>query len=236
MRLHCLFEQSGTFKNEFKKLTREEAFDYDILDDFGETDFKVDLFSEIEKAYEEKPSVFDRIGKDDVAFAFFPCTRFQAYLPMNARGENSRMKNWDIEKKISYSEQTIKGTSEFYSLWCKMFLVALRKKIRMVVENPAVPPHFCSTYFPMKPSLVHRNRSIYGDYYIKPTQYWFLNFEPKSNGTPILKRKPLRKFAYIKKGDYPAEFKCFSRKVLRSLMSPDYANYFLREYILEDAK
>lgn len=47
---HCLFEQSGTFKNEFKKLGYE-AYDYDILDDFRQTDFKVDLFNEIEKAY-----------------------------------------------------------------------------------------------------------------------------------------------------------------------------------------
>lgn len=50
MAYHCLFEQSGTFKNEFKKLGYE-AYDYDILDDFGETDFKVDLFNEIETAY-----------------------------------------------------------------------------------------------------------------------------------------------------------------------------------------
>ena len=48
---HCLFEQSGTFKNEFRKLG-VEAYDYDILDDFGETDYKIDLFSEIEQAYE----------------------------------------------------------------------------------------------------------------------------------------------------------------------------------------
>ena len=48
---HCLFEQSGTFKNEFKKLGIE-AFDYDILDDFGETDIKVDLFREIEQGFE----------------------------------------------------------------------------------------------------------------------------------------------------------------------------------------
>ena len=46
----CLFEQSGTFKNEFKKLGYE-AYDYDILNDFGETDYKCDLFNEIEKAY-----------------------------------------------------------------------------------------------------------------------------------------------------------------------------------------
>lgn len=47
---HCLFEQSGTFKNEFKKLGIE-AYDYDILDDFGQTDYQIDLFNEIETAY-----------------------------------------------------------------------------------------------------------------------------------------------------------------------------------------
>ena len=46
MRVYCLFEQSGTFKNEFKKLGYE-AYDYDIKNDFGETDCVVDLFEEI---------------------------------------------------------------------------------------------------------------------------------------------------------------------------------------------
>ena len=50
-KVHCLFEQSGTFKQEFRKLGYE-AFDYDIQNNFGETDFVVDLFAEIEKAYE----------------------------------------------------------------------------------------------------------------------------------------------------------------------------------------
>lgn len=47
---HCLFEQSGTFKNEFKKLG-VNAFDYDILNNFGQTDYQVDLFADIERAY-----------------------------------------------------------------------------------------------------------------------------------------------------------------------------------------
>lgn len=34
---HCFFEQSGTFKNEFIKLGIP-AFDYDIQDNFGQTD------------------------------------------------------------------------------------------------------------------------------------------------------------------------------------------------------
>ena len=43
---YCFFEQSGTFKNEFIKLG-VQAEDYDILNDFGETDHMVDLFKEI---------------------------------------------------------------------------------------------------------------------------------------------------------------------------------------------
>ena len=50
MKAHLLFEQSGTFKNEFKKLGIE-AFDYDILNQFNETDFVIDLYDEIDKSY-----------------------------------------------------------------------------------------------------------------------------------------------------------------------------------------
>lgn len=103
MKLHCLFEQSGTFKNEFKKLTGGMAFDYDILNQFGETDYQIDLFKEIENAYEEKPSVFDSIEKDDFVLAFFPCTKFQEKLAVNARGENFGMKDWSVEKKTIHS-------------------------------------------------------------------------------------------------------------------------------------
>lgn len=51
MVIHCLFEQTGTFKNEFKKLGYS-AYDYDIQNDFGETDYKINLFDEIKKEYE----------------------------------------------------------------------------------------------------------------------------------------------------------------------------------------
>lgn len=43
---HCLFEQSGTFKNEFRKL-EIEAYDYDIQNDYGQTDYQIDLYAEI---------------------------------------------------------------------------------------------------------------------------------------------------------------------------------------------
>ena len=45
-----MFEQSGTFKRAFQK-QGITAFDYDIRNDFYETDKVVDLFCEIEIAY-----------------------------------------------------------------------------------------------------------------------------------------------------------------------------------------
>jgi len=49
-KVHCFFEQSGTFKQEFIKLGIP-AEDYDLQNNFGQTDHVVDLFEEIEKAY-----------------------------------------------------------------------------------------------------------------------------------------------------------------------------------------
>ena len=49
-KIWCLFEQSGTFKKEFRRLGYD-AVDVDIQNNFGETDYQIDLFTEIEKAY-----------------------------------------------------------------------------------------------------------------------------------------------------------------------------------------
>lgn len=90
---HCFFEQSGTFKNEFKKLGYE-AYDYDILNDFGETDFQIDLYDEIEKAYVKLPSIFDKFNSNkNMILAFFPCVRFTDQITQWFRGVATGQKN-----------------------------------------------------------------------------------------------------------------------------------------------
>ncbi len=72
-KVHCFFEQSGTFKNEFIKLGIP-AEDYDIQNNFGQTDHVIDLFGEIEAAYDGKPSIFDNIrggGFDNGVFSVY---------------------------------------------------------------------------------------------------------------------------------------------------------------------
>ena len=97
-KVHCLFEQSGTFKNQLKQLGID-AEDYDILNEFGETDHVVDLFSEIERAYDGEKSIFDTIGECDLVFAFFPCTRFESVIPIAFRGEQPQQKKLERYKK-----------------------------------------------------------------------------------------------------------------------------------------
>lgn len=76
MIVHCLFEQSGTFKNAFKKYG-VEAYDYDIQNEFNETDYVTDLFEEIDRGYQGEPSLFDKISPYDLIFAFSLALIFQ---------------------------------------------------------------------------------------------------------------------------------------------------------------
>ena len=46
MKVYCLFEQSGTFRDQFRNLGYE-AYDYDIDNQFGKTDYQINLFQEI---------------------------------------------------------------------------------------------------------------------------------------------------------------------------------------------
>ena len=67
----CMFEQSGTFKNEFKKLGID-AVDLDIQNNFGETDYVIDLFGEINRAYDnltrQDKTRQDKTRQDSIRF------------------------------------------------------------------------------------------------------------------------------------------------------------------------
>ena len=125
-KVHCLFEQSGTFKNEFIKLGIE-AEDYDILNDFGQTDHVIDLFSEINNAYESKKSIFDSFNKDDLILAFFPCTRFEDQIVMAFKGTQYQERNWDCVKKVKYSMKLHSELNELYMLISRLVCVCVKR-------------------------------------------------------------------------------------------------------------
>ena len=85
-----------------------------------------DLFAEIDKAYEGKPSLFDEIGEMDLVLAFFPCTRFEARIPLMFRGESFQQKNWTDIQKLEYSMKLHEELHRLYMLICKLFVIANR--------------------------------------------------------------------------------------------------------------
>ena len=231
---HCLFEQSGTFKNEFKKLGIE-AYDYDILNEYGETDYQIDLYAEIRKAYNDEPSVFDKFSKDDIIMAFFPCIRFENQVMLFYRGQAYQQKDWTDKEKMLYDMELLKETKENYDLVNMLFIVCIDRELRLIMENPYSEEHFLRRYWCIPAAVIDRDRRDNGDYYKKPTQYWFLNCEPKCNFlfeateyNAVECKDPIR---LMNKSHY--EDFANTKKEARSMIHPTYANRFIRTYILE---
>lgn len=220
MTFHCFFEQSGTFKNEFKKLNHL-AIDYDIQNEFNETDVVIDLFREIEKAYENTASVFDKISKEDIILAFFPCTRFEDQIQLHFRGTAFQLKNYSDEQKLEYDLKLHRELSKLYELITKLAIVCIRREIPLIIENPYSSTHYLTKYWAIPYSLIDRDRTKRGDYYKKPTQFWFINCKPKQN--MILEAYALNQTKKIKHT---------YNKTQRSMISSEYANRFIREFIL----
>ena len=118
--------------------------------------------------------------------------------------------------------------NEFYSLLNKMVIVCVRKNIPLVIENPYMQPHYLTTYWCVKPKVIDLDRTRSGDYYKKPTQYWFINCEPKNNVIfEAMEYVEVKKIASLK-----VDNGC-SVKTQRSMIHPQYANRFIRKYLID---
>ncbi len=231
-KVHCFFEQSGTFKNEFIKLGIP-AEDYDIQDNFGETDNIVDLFAEIENSYGGGQSVFDNITPDDLIIAFFPCIYFCSYAEYNIKQESYAMRNWSRRKVWEWKLNFMNNRHQFSVLALKFAAIVETKGIRMIMENPWNEQNYTNYHWFKKPTIIDKNRQERGDYFHKPTAYWFYCCEPtfgKSFQTPKETRK------IVKYGSGKGIAKGSGKQGLcseeRSMISPDYARNFICDFII----
>ena len=230
-KVHCFFEQSGTFKNEFIKLGIP-AEDYDIQNNFGETDHVVDLFGEIEKAYEGGGSMFDNITKDDLIVAFFPCIYFcdnnTMYFEGSSKTFNKLKKDGKEDEILQILIVRSEKRQQFYKLLLSLVYIAVQKKLRLIIENPYASnglAYLCRNFF--KPTIVDMDRSQRGDKFKKPTGYWFFNCENTKGFTnQIYPKYPIVIDSYTHS---PSSGIC---NMERSMMTPDYARNFICDFIL----
>lgn len=259
-KVHCFFEQSGTFKKEFIKMGIP-AEDYDIQNNFGQTDHVMDLFAEINSAYEGGVSVFNSISQDDLIISFFPCIKFCSVMEQIQHEDfydaaQKKRKDFGTEAYYKQKWKTLRNYSqerfEFYDLALKMTAVIQIKKLRMIMENPWHPVNFTNHFWFMRTSLIDKDRTLRGDYFRKPTAYWYVNCTPTHGES--YQPTPKDKIKTITSGSGAMRTKRRMSKVLdgdelskmfidhtsqaglcdeeRSMISPDYARNFICDFIL----
>lgn len=225
-KVYCFFEQSGTFKNEFIKLGIPSE-DYDIQNNFGQTDHVIDLFAEIEKAYNGETSIFDNITSDDLIMAFFPCIYFEV-LQMTYYTDTCNNNKNIGKKKFDIILDRISKREKLYTLLYKLIGICEIRELKLIIENPATKPHYLlfPENFYTKPAIIDKDRRLRGDYYRKPTAYWFINCKP-TYGRSFCKPKKTKVIQRSKGSE--CEGLCSEE---RSMISPDYARNFIFDFIL----
>lgn len=159
--------------------------------------------------------------------AFFPCTRFEAKIPLMMRGDAYQQKKWTDLQKLEANMHLCEEQHLFFNRICQLVAVALRKGLKLIIENPYTQPHYLTTYWCIKPALIDKDRTDNGDYFKKPTQYFFINCEPKRN----LVFEPLE-YVDTRRHDRCKGTATTTRQTERSMMHPQYARRFIKQYIL----
>ena len=111
--------------------------------------------------------------------------------------------------------ERVKTRARYFTLLIKLFELAREKGFRLVVENPWSMQTYFKTGFIMQPTFIDNNRMLRGDYFVKPTAYWFLNCEP-TYGFSEQNDKKKRSIVQLKKA--PEAGLCSEE---RSMISPD---------------
>lgn len=225
-KVHCFFEQSGTFKNEFRKLGYE-AFDYDIQNEFGETDYVTDLFREIDSGWAGQKSLFDEISGNDLIIAFFPCIYFETMSQLDFSLVRNGTQDKPLARRIEYTLERLRKRTVFHGLLYKLVAVCDERKLRLIIENPAKAPNYLITghNFP-PPTLIDKNRMERGDWFVKPTAYWFFGCEP-THGFSRQNDKERKIIAKCEKSK--GNGMCSTE---RSMISPDYARNWICDFVL----
>lgn len=203
----CLFEQSGTFKNAFKKYGYN-AEDIDIQNRFSETDLQCDLFYMIESR-----SIIDLLKKYDFCMCFFPCTWFSDFNNMIISGTQYQMQTMEKEKKRKIIEERKKMQREAERHLKILVNAAEFTKTPMIIENPLSVK--IQEIMDGYDYTVHK-RSTYGDFYDKRTIYYFVGDISIAPFMETMKNEEHYKIVHQHKG------------LSRSLMSEMYVDNLIR--------
>lgn len=162
--------------------------------------------------------------------AFFPCIYFCSASQMNIGFNSVNNRGLSTMEKARVVLERSHNREYFWGLAVKMIAVAMDRGLRLIMENPWSEQTFLKANFILAPSLVDNNRTLRGDYFIKPTAYWFINSEPTHGFTEQRQRKHKVVFEAKQSGKSGL---CSEE---RSMISPDYARNFICDFVLGKAQ
>lgn len=169
--------------------------------------------------------MFNSITTDDLIIAFFPCIYFTGSsnpLEFSIHTHKTLSVPDRIKKIINRS----KNREYFYELLLKLSHTIYSRNLRLIFENPFNPLSYLDNNFLFAPQVYDTNRLLRGDYFVKPTAYWFLNCEP-TYGESYQQDKKQKRIREIPgaKGDGLCSEE-------RSMISTDYARNFICDFII----
>lgn len=177
--------------------------------------------------------------------AFFPCIKFCNIAEYNQRNaqEQWRKHGVPVEEIWRRLKKQSDDRKYFYDLALEMTATVEIRGLRMIVENPWGEINYTNHFWFNRPSVIDKDRTRRGDWFKKPTAFWFINCEPTHgfsnqqtrfedrkfclNGTTKKSRKDALRDKAAK--DSPVSGLCSEEK---SLIAPRYAHNFICDFIL----
>lgn len=188
MKVHLLFEQSGVFKRAWMA-NGYEAIDYDINNDYGQTDVQVDIMHEIRNHYWQlRDTIFDDMATGDIVMAFFPCIYFSNWGNLNLHPRSRYKQSLDKESMWKGIIDRAVDRDQYLITLLQLIAICDQQSLPLIIENPWTGAQYLREALPWKPTLIDTNRAAHGDYYRKPTAYWFFGIEPK-DAMPTTRRQ-----------------------------------------------
>lgn len=167
--------------------------------------------------------------------AFFPCIKFCSVMEQMQHEDfydasQRKRKDYGTQEYFIQKWKTLRNQSQerfyFYDVALKFAAICQIKGLRMIMENPWHPTNFTNHFWFLRTSVIDNDRTRRGDYFRKPTAYWFINCDPTYGFTEQTDKKRIRILDC--KGGIEAGM-CSEE---RSMISPDYARNFICDFIL----
>ena len=158
--------------------------------------------------------------------AFFPCIYFCSLSQMEMSLTDVNKKNMPMPDRYEFVIDRSRKRQQFLELIIKLFGVAELTGKRLIVENPWSIQTYLKSGFIKAPAVVDNNRMRRGDFFIKPTAYWFVNCEPTYGESWKFDKK--HKGVLEARGSKQAGM-CSEE---RSMISADYARNFICDFII----